>query len=342
MGNSATAISSRPFLGPLLHETPSFASALGPGTDIVGESPGLKQVLKQVELVGPTDATVLILGETGTGKQLIARAIHNLSHRRNRRFICTDCSCIPHNLLENELFGHERGAYTDAVTREAGRFESADRGTLFLDEVGEIPRELQSKLLRVLQEQQFERLGSTQTIHVDFRLLAATNRNLTEMIAEDRFRQDLYYRLSVFPIEVPPLRERVQDIPFLVRHFTRVYAERLNRPVSIIRAEDMEALMSYPWPGNVRELQNVIERCVILSRDEVLQVPNLTTAGPSENRSHSKIQTLAECEREHILQTLEDTDWVVAGQYGAAARLGVKRSTLLDKMRRLGISRPRG
>jgi formate hydrogenlyase transcriptional activator len=311
------------------------------GTEIVGESPSLKRVMKQAEVVARTDATVLILGETGTGKELVARAIHNLSVRRNCSFVCTNCSSIPGTLLENELFGHERGAYTGAVAREIGRFELANQGTLFLDEVGDIPLELQSKLLRVLQERELERLGSTRTIQLDFRLVAATNRNLTRMVENSTFRQDLYYRLSVFPIELPPLRQRPEDIPSLVRHFIRVYATALNKRVEIVRSEDMQRLMAYSWPGNVRELQNVIERCVILSQNEFLYRPRFPSPPRAEEAPLFGSQTLAECERVHILKTLEYTDWVVAGPNGAAARLGVKRTTLLDKMRRLGISRPR-
>jgi formate hydrogenlyase transcriptional activator len=316
-------------------------SSNGVGAEVVGDSSCLKRVLRQVEVVASTDATVMILGETGTGKELIARAIHNLSSRRDRALVCTNCSSIPAGLLENELFGHEKGAYTGAVAREMGRFELASQGTLFLDEVGDVPSEVQSKLLRVLQEREFERLGSPRTIRADFRLLAATNRDLIEMVEEGTFRRDLYYRLSVFPIEVPPLRKRPEDIPALVSHFTKMYAEHLNKRITIIRSQDMEALTSYSWPGNVRELQNLIERCVILSSDDVLHAPQFPNHRHADNGLSAKAQTLAECEREHILQTLEDTDWVIAGMYGAAARLGVKRTTLLDKMRRLGISRPK-
>jgi formate hydrogenlyase transcriptional activator len=308
--------------------------------DIIAGSSSLKRVLKQVETVAATDSTVLILGETGTGKELIARAIHNLSPRRERPLVRADCSSIPAGLLESELFGHERGAFTGAVTRNVGRFELADKGTLFLDEVGDIPLELQSKLLRVLQEQELERLGSAKTRHVDFRLVAATHRDLAEMVQQKQFRSDLYYRLNVLPIVVPALRERSEDIPLLVSYFVAKYARRMNKRIDKVRSEDIEAMVNYAWPGNVRELQNLIERSVALSSDAVLDTSPLTELTRPAKASPRKARTLAEAEREHILQTLSETEWVVGGPYGAAVRLGVKRTTLLDKMRRLGISRP--
>lgn len=307
--------------------------------EIVGKSPALKPVLKQVKTVAATDSTVLILGETGTGKELIARAIHDLSSRRDRTFVRADCASIPAGLLESELFGHEKGAFTGAIAREIGRVELANKGTLFLDEVSDIPLELQSKLLRVLQEQEFERLGSTRTIRVDFRLVAATNRDLTRMVENGRFRSDLYYRLNVFPIEIPPLRKRPEDIPLLVWHFAKKYARRMNKRIEKIRAEDLEALAHYHWPGNVRELQNFVERSVILSPDAVLHPPLAKLKSVVRN-APPKARTLAESERECILQALEDADWVIGGLDGAAVRLGLKRTTLLHKMRRLGISRP--
>ncbi len=309
------------------------------GPDIIGLSSALRLVLRQVETVATTDSTVLILGETGTGKEVIARAIHNLSSRRHRNLVRADCASIPAGLLESELFGHEKGAFTGAIARNIGRFELADGGTLFLDEAGDIPLELQSKLLRVLQEQELERLGSTRTIHLDFRLVAATNRNLTELVESGRFRRDLYYRLNVFPIEIPPLRERKDDIPLLIWHFARKYAQRLNKRIEKIREEDMATLNQYHWPGNVRELQNVIERAVILSSSPVLHPP-LEQLNRAVSSTASAARTLAEAEREHILQALRDVDWVVGGPDGAAARLGVKRTTLLDKMRRHRVSRP--
>jgi PAS domain S-box-containing protein len=308
--------------------------------ELVGKSSSLERVLKQVETVAATDAAVLILGETGTGKELIARAIHSLSPRRDRPLVRADCASIPAGLLETELFGHERGAFTGAVTRNIGRVELADRGTLFLDEVGDIPLELQSKLLRVLQEQELERLGSSRTVHVDFRLVAATNRDLNEMVEQGRFRRDLYYRLNVFPMAVPPLRDRVEDIPLLVWYFTKKYARRMNKRIEKIRPEDMEGLAQYHWPGNVRELQNVVERSVILSSGAVLHSPPLAELKSTGRNPIPKARTLAEAERAQILDALRETDWVVGGSDGAAARLGLKRTTLLDKMRRHGISRP--
>jgi formate hydrogenlyase transcriptional activator len=310
------------------------------GPEIIGSTPTLRRILSEVKTVAATDAAVLILGETGTGKELVARAIHNLSTRRQHALVRADCASIPSGLLESELFGHERGAFTGAITRNIGRFELADKGTLFLDEVGNIPLELQSKLLRVLQEQELERLGSTRTIRLNFRLIAATNRNLSKLVEQGLFRGDLYYRINVFPLELPPLRDRCKDIPLLVWHFARKCARRLNKQIETIRTEDMDSFVRYDWPGNIRELQNLIERSVILSSDAVLHPPPF--AGP--RREHSgpprEVRTLAEAERAQILQALTETDWVVGGAYGAAIRLGVKRTTLLDKMRRHGISRP--
>jgi formate hydrogenlyase transcriptional activator len=310
--------------------------------EIVGKSDGLTRVLKQVAgvaRVASSDSTVLILGETGTGKELIAKAIHNLSSRRGRVFVRSDCAAIPTELLESELFGQEKGAFTGAISREIGRFELANGGTIFLDEVADIPLELQSKLLRVLQEQELERLGSNRTIRVDFRLVAATNRNLSEMVESGRFRSDLYYRLNAFPIEAPPLRARPEDIPLLVWHFTKKYAQRMNKNIETIRVEDMQALDHYDWPGNVRELQNAIERSVILSSDAVLYCSPVAELERVDRNAPPEVRTLEQAEREHILRTLGETDWVIGGPHGAAARLAVRRTTLLYKMRRLGISR---
>ena len=294
--------------------------------------------MEQVETVARTDATVLLLGETGTGKEVFARAIHGLSSRRDQPLVRADCALIPAGLLESELFGHERGAFTGAVTRSVGRIELASKGTLFLDEAGDIPLELQSKLLRVLQEREFERLGSTRTIRVDFRLVAATNRNLLEMVGHGQFRRDLYYRLSVFPIEIPPLRDRVDDIPVLAWHFVNKYARRMNKRIEKILPEDMEALVNHGWPGNVRELQNVVERSVVVSTGTTLALSRPTETKPMDSRPSSP--TLAEAERDLILHVLQNTHWVLGGPHGAAVRLGVKRTTLLYKMRRLGIDRP--
>ncbi len=305
---------------------------------IIGSSPALESVLEQVERVSPTGSTVLIQGETGTGKELIARAIHNLSVRCGRPFIKLNCAAIPFDLLESELFGHERGAFTGAIAQKIGRFELADKGTLFLDEVGDIPPALQPKLLRVLQEQEFERLGSTRTHHVDVRLVAATNRNLVDMVKRNEFRSDLYYRLNVFPIPLPPLRERPEDIPALVEHFVEIYARRMDRRIEYIPPETMSVLVSYQWPGNIRELQNFIERSVILSSTTVLDPPLATLKIAAEVESLGAI-TLEDAERDHIRKTLEQTRWVVAGPNGAAARLGIKRSTLYFRMQKLGISR---
>jgi formate hydrogenlyase transcriptional activator len=307
--------------------------------EIVGESPGLKRVLQQLEIVAPTDSTVLILGETGTGKELIARALHQLSTRGDRAFVKINCAAIPTGLLESELFGHEKGAFTGAISQKVGRFELAHRGTLFLDEIGEVPLELQSKLLRVLQEQEFERLGGTRTIRVDIRLVAATNRDLTHMVEAGLFRSDLYYRLHVFPITVPPLRERQEDIPVLVRYFAQRYATRMKKPIETIPTKTMDRLADYHWPGNIRELENLIERAVILSPGSELSVPltELKTAIPTQIQP---LATLEGAERDHILRALRDTKWVIGGSSGTAARLGMKRTTLISKMKKLGISRP--
>ena len=306
--------------------------------EIIGESPAIKKVLKQVDIVAPTDSTVLILGETGTGKELLARAIHDRSKRRERTFVKLNCAAIPTGLLESELFGHERGAFTGAIATKAGRFELADGGTLFLDEVGDIPLELQSKLLRVLQEQEFERLGSTRTIKVNVRLLAATNRDLLEMVEGKQFRSDLYYRLNVFPITSPSLQDRAGDIPLLVRYFTQRFARRMEKRIAQIPSEAMDILCRYPWPGNVRELENLIERAVILSQGTDLHIP-LTELKITRGDAHRSVTTLQAAERDHILRALKTTNWVIAGPSGAATLLGMKRSTLQSRMVKLGISR---
>jgi len=306
--------------------------------EIIGESAALKRILKQVETVAPTDSTVLIQGETGTGKELIARAIHNLSKRRERTFVKMNCAAIPTGLLESELFGHERGAFTGAIAQKVGRFELAHGGTLFLDEVGDVPLELQSKLLRVLQEQEFERLGSNRTIRVDVRLVAATNQDLAQMVTDKLFRSDLYYRLNVFPITAPPLRERPEDIPLLVRYFAQKYARLMNKQIETIPAGAMTALAKYHWPGNIRELENLIERSVILSQGPDLHVPLGELKAPATS-GHNGVATLEAAEREHIQRVLRETNWVIGGPSGAAARLGMKRTTLQSKIRKLGISR---
>ncbi len=308
--------------------------------EIVGESPALKTALNLVSVVAPTDSSVLILGETGTGKELIARAIHNLSNRRERAFVKLNCAAIPLGLLESELFGHEKGAFTGAIAQKTGRFELANKGTLFLDEVGDIPLELQAKLLRVLQEQEFERLGGNRTHKVDVRLIAATHRDLASMVKQLTFREDLYYRLEVFPIHVPPLRQRAEDIPMLVRHFVSSYAQRMNKRIDQIPAETMDALVRYRWPGNVRELQNFIERAVILSPHSVLRAPigGLEPFHPRQEQ-HVAISGLAEVERDHIVRALEASNWVVAGPNGAAERLGMKRTSLVYRIQKLGIKR---
>ena len=310
--------------------------------EIIGRSQALRRVLREIQTVAPTDSTVLISGETGSGKELVARAIHQLSTRRERAFVKLNCAAIPTGLLESELFGHEKGAFTGAISARIGRFELANRGTVFLDEVGEIPLELQPKLLRVLQEREFERLGSSRTLRSDARLIAATNRDLAALAAEQRFREDLFYRLNVFPITVPPLRERREDIPMLVRHFAQQFARRMKKGIETIPTETMEALTRYDWPGNIRELQNLIERAVILSPGQTLEVPAAALNGrsPAVVRADA-VETLQEADRRHILAALERSNWVLAGPNGAAARLGVKRSTLQFRMRKLGIVRPR-
>jgi formate hydrogenlyase transcriptional activator len=307
---------------------------------IVGESAALRRALKEVETVAPTDATVLIRGETGTGKELIARALHHLSPRRERTFIKLNCAAIPTGLLESELFGHEKGAFTGAVSQKVGRFELAHQGTLFLDEVGDIPLELQPKLLRVLQEQEFERLGGTRAIRVNVRLVAATHRDLERMVADGRFRGDLYYRLNVFPLLLPPLRERREDIPQLVRHFTHRFARRMGRHIETIPARTMDALVKYTWPGNIRELENLIERAVILSPGPTLRVAlgELKPPLPADGRAGAPV-TLADAEREHVLGALRASNWVVGGPHGAAARLGLTRSTFYRMMKKLDIAR---
>ena len=329
-----------------------------PFEEIVGNSQALRCVLREIETVAPADSTVLIYGETGTGKELIARAVHNLSSRKSNSFVKLNCAAIPRDLLESELFGHERGAFTGAISQRVGRFELAHRGTILLDEIGEIPLELQPKLLRVLQEREFERLGSTRTLRSDARLIAATNRDLDVMVGEQKFRSDLYYRLNVFPIRVPALRERREDIPLLVRHFVQQFSQRNNRVINNVPSETMEALVRYHWPGNIRELQNVIERAVIISRSPVLKValstlksdriqklgeiaPNVSPLEhenpPEENLHH----ILEETERIHILSRTEACNGVIAGPTGAATRLGIKRSTLHLRIQKLGIRRAR-
>lgn len=311
--------------------------------DIVGQSAALKAILKQVETVAPTDSTVLINGETGTGKELVARAIHALSSRRQATFVKLNCAAIPMGLLESEMFGHERGAFTGAIAQRIGRFELAHKGTVFLDEVGEIPLELQTKLLRVLQEREFERLGSSRTIQTDARVIAATNRDLEQMVQDHQFRSDLYYRLNVFPITVPPLRERPGDIPLLVRYFVQQFARRMNKRVTTIASQDMAALARYGWPGNIRELQNLVERAVILSSGSTLAIPvhELEKAAAASVAAAAAaspdVMTLESAEREAILRALRQSGGRVGGPQGAAAALGMKRTTLQARMRKLGI-----
>ncbi|MEA2257780.1 MAG: formate hydrogenlyase transcriptional activator [Acidobacteriaceae bacterium] len=331
-----------------------YTTVMNPGPDqaertferIIGNSAALESVLEQVEQVAPTGSTVLIEGETGTGKELIAHAIHTASQRCGRAFINLNCAAIPLDLLESELFGHEKGAFTGAIAQKIGRFEMADKGTLFLDEVGDIPPALQPKLLRVLQEQEFERLGSGRTHKMDVRLVAATNRNLVKMVARGQFRSDLYYRLNVFPILLPALRERREDIPALVAHFVKLFSRRMGKQVDSIPSETMAAFQWYSWPGNIRELQNLVERAVILSRDGVLPNPlhkkqaELMVPSLHGTQTFHSSMTLEDSERALILETLEQAGWIVGGPRGAAARLGLKRTTLLAKMRRFGISRP--
>jgi formate hydrogenlyase transcriptional activator len=305
---------------------------------MIGASAALKRVLAHVQTVASTDSTVLFEGETGTGKELISRALHILSRRRTRSFVKFNCAAIPLGLLESELFGHERGAFTGAITRKTGRFELADEGTLFLDEVGDIPLELQAKLLRVLQEQEFERLGSTQTQRVNVRLVAATNRNLAEMVSDKEFRDDLYFRVNVFPIAIPPLRERREDIPLLAEFFVQEFSRQMNKHIDTILASTMQQLIEYPWPGNIRELQNFIERAVILTAGSTLCAPVADLKSPVA--IEPAVTTLKQAESDHILKTLRETHWVMGGPRGAAVRLGLKRTTLMGKMRRLGLSRP--
>jgi len=310
-------------------------------SEIIGTSAALRRVLQEVETVAPTDATVLLLGETGTGKEVLARAIHRLSRRSAQAFVTLNCAAIPTGLLESELFGHEKGAFTGAIAQRIGRFELAQRGTLFLDEVGEMPLEVQPKLLRVLQEREFERLGSTRTLRTEARLIAATNRNLSALVEAQAFRADLFYRLNVFPVQVPPLRERPEDIPLLVRHFVAQYARRMQRTIDTIPSATLDALCRYPWPGNIRELQNCLERAVILSPGPVLQVPlDDLRSGALPSPEPGQRQTLEESDRALILATLQKTQWVLAGPKGAAVRLGLNRSTLAFRMKKLGIVRP--
>jgi formate hydrogenlyase transcriptional activator len=338
----------------LAKETVSLADGRrcdSPFAEIIGTSAALRRVLHQVETVAPTDATVLITGETGTGKELIAHAIHELSQRRSHAFVQLNCAAIPTGLLESELFGHEKGAFTGAVTQRIGRFELAHHGTIFLDEIGEMPLELQPKLLRVLQDREFERLGSPRTLRTDARLIAATNRDLPTMVETQQFRADLFYRLHVFPVHVPALRERPEDIPLLVHHFTQQFARRMRKTIETIPASTMQSLMQYPWPGNIRELQNIIERAVILSPGPVLQVcrtdllPRAAEMVPMPHepldraRCTSLRSALEETERRRILRALEECKWMVAGPDGAAVRLGLKRSTLQYRMQKLGLSR---
>ena len=307
---------------------------------IIGKSLVLRRLLEMVETVARGDSTVLLLGETGTGKELIARAIHGLSPRENRPFVKLNCAAIPTGLLESELFGHERGSFTGAIAQKIGRLEVAHQGSLFLDEIGDIPLELQPKLLRVLQEREFERLGSTRTQRVDVRIVAATHRDLEGMILEKQFRSDLYYRLNVFPVHVPPLRERPEDIPLLVQHFVQQATRRMRKTIDTVPSETMEALIHYRWPGNIRELENIIERAVILSPGPVLRLsPRDLKSRIAPGQNPDRRQTLEEVERNHILKTLKETSWVLSGPSGAAARLGLNRSTLYFRMKKLGIFR---
>jgi formate hydrogenlyase transcriptional activator len=305
--------------------------------ELIGSSLGMRRALNSVRMVAPTDSAVLIQGETGTGKELIARAVHDQSTRKHEPFVTLNCAAIPSGLLESELFGHERGAYTGALNSAVGRFQLAHQGTLFLDEIGDMPLELQPKLLRVLQEQEFERLGSTRTIRVDVRIVAATNRDLSKMVEERRFRADLFYRLHVFPIALPSLRERLDDIPLLVRHFVGKFADRMNKQIDVVPDHVMEALQQHSWPGNIRELQNFIERAVILSSGPVLCAPLGDLRAPSGAQTPAAARTLADAERSHILEVLRKVDWVVGGRRGAAVLLGLPRTTLLHRMHKLGI-----
>jgi formate hydrogenlyase transcriptional activator len=313
-----------------------------PENEIIGAERGLRQVLDAVRMVAPTDTAVILHGETGTGKEVIAREIHEQSRRRRGAFVKINCSAIPAGLLESELFGHERGAFTGAWNQTTGRFQMADQGTLFLDEVGDLPLELQPKLLRILQEQEFERLGSARTIRVDVRVIAATNANLEQMVHERKFRADLYYRLHVFPISLPPLRERRDDIPRLVWYFTRKFARKMNKNIEAVPDEVMEILKHHEWPGNIREVQNFIERAVILSPGAVLRPPLSDLKVFTSTPQTSGIRTLAEAERDHIIEAIRQAGGVVGGRGGAAARLGMARTTLLYRMRKLGIGQPQG
>jgi formate hydrogenlyase transcriptional activator len=309
--------------------------------EIIGTSPTLKRALQNVEKVAPTDSTVLIFGETGTGKELIARALHNLSGRREHTLVKVNCAAIPTGLLESEMFGHEKGAFTGAVEQRKGRFELAHRGTIFLDEVEEIPLELQPKLLRVLQEHEFERLGSGKTIRVDVRVLAATNADLAQLVTEKKFRSDLYYRLNVFPVSLPSLRERPEDIPLLINFFAQKFAQQMKKPIKTISTETMAALTSYHWPGNIRELQNLVERGVILSQSSSLEIPLAELKHSNKVSNHANGSTTLEAvERDHILRILSESSWVIGGPTGAAARLGLNRTTLNHRLRKLGINRP--
>ena len=308
-----------------------------PTFDLIGSCAKFQVVLKQISMVAPVDSAVLVQGETGTGKEVIAQAIHEASPRRKNRFVALNCAAFPSGLLESELFGHERGAFTGAVAQTIGRFQSADRGTLFLDEIGDLPLELQPKLLRALQEKQFERLGGGRTYEVDVRVIAATNRDLWRMVQEQTFRADLYYRLNVFPISLPPLRERKDDVPILVENFVQKFAKRQGKSIDHIPDEVMEVLKRYDWPGNIRELQNVIERAVIMTAGPVLELH--TRALTTQNIASASTQTLEDAERAHITKTLRETNWVVGGRGGAATRLGLARTTLIAMMQRLGIRR---
>jgi formate hydrogenlyase transcriptional activator len=308
-------------------------------SDLIGSSPKFRAVLNDIKLVAPVDCAVLVRGETGTGKEVIAQAIHDASARRQNRFVAINCAAIPAALIESELFGHERGAFTGAVTQALGRFQTADRGTLFLDEIGDLPLELQPKLLRVLQERQFERLGGSRTFEVDVRVIAATNQDLWRMVQERRFRADLYYRLNVFPITLPPLRERTDDIPLLANHFVRKFAQRQGKSIDHIADDVVEALKSHHWPGNIRELQNFVERAVIMCDGAVLRPSVSELAMQAEAAVEAPRRTLADADRAHIMAALRDTNWVVGGRDGAAARLGLPRTTLIARMQKLGISR---
>jgi formate hydrogenlyase transcriptional activator len=324
-------------------DRPSFVKEIFPSnsnfTEIVGSSLSLRRLLQLIETVAPTEASVLIMGETGTGKELVARALHRLSRRANRAFVKINSAAIPAALLETELFGHERGAFTGATNQRVGRFELADKGTLFLDEIGDMPLELQPKLLRVLQEQEFERLGSSRTQKTNVRMVTATNQDLLDKVNEGEFRSDLYYRLNVFPIRIPPLRERKDDIPLMANHFAQKFANKMGKDINVIQKETLNSLLDYDYPGNVRELENLIERAVILSPDSVLRVEFLEASTESKTHNSVNTRTLEDFERRFILQTLSETGWLIGGVNGAAMRLGLKRTTLISKMEKLGIAR---